>query len=237
MDIKELIARRSDLSTFLVHLTREYPDGTSAKENLKSILSSRIIEARNPFGSALSRLDKLNASTQTNLKSQNVVCFTETPLEHVHLLTEEIEGRKYKFEPYGIAFTRRIARKWGVNPVWYLDITPGHNWLTIPLQNIIDAEINAGTFSTSDIAKLTSSIEQMGTGPDYFKEYWWEREWRHVGHFNYFGRFIIICPEEDYNEVVKTLQPTKAPFIDPKWSLEKIIGRLAGFQSDEIDPF
>lgn len=53
MDIKELLARRSDLSTFLVHLTRDY-ESMSARDNLKSIVSDRVIEARNPFGSALS---------------------------------------------------------------------------------------------------------------------------------------------------------------------------------------
>jgi hypothetical protein len=236
MNIQELLALRSDLGTFLVHLTREYPDGRPAKENLKSILNDRVIEARNPYGSAISRLGQLKAESSANLDTQKVVCFTETPLEHVRLLTEEIQGRRFKFGPYGIAITKRAARIWDVNPVWYLDITPGHNWLTKPLQSIIDAEIHAGTFSKSDISKLTPFIEQMGTGPDYFKEYWWEREWRHVGDFHLNIRFIVICPEEDYDEVTDSLLP-QMPVIDPDWSLEKIIGKLAGFKSEDIDPF
>jgi len=236
MNIQQLLARRGDLGTFLVHLTREYPEGTLAKENLKSILNDRLIEARNPYGSAISRLSKLKADTPGNLDGQKVVCFTETPLEHVRLLTEEIQGRKFEFGPYGIAFTKRTARIWDVNPVWYLDITPGHNWLTRPLQSIIDAEIRAKTFAKSDIAKLTPFIEQMGTGPDYFKEYWWEREWRHVGDFPLNMRFIVICPEKDYDEATDSLLP-KMPFIDPNWSIEQIIGRLTGFKSEDIDPF
>lgn len=240
MDIQQLLARRSDLSTFLVHLTREYPDGTSAKDNLKSILNDKVIEARNPYGSALSHLRKLNAQTNENLNSQKVVCFTETPLEHIRLLTEQILGRKYEFGPYGIAITKRAARMWNVNPVWYLDITPGHDWLTKPLENLIDAEIRNKTFATSDVAKLTPFIEQMGTGTgtegEYFKEYWWEREWRHVGNFSLHMKFIVICPEKDYGEATDSLLP-KMPFIDPSWSLEQIIGRLAGFKAEDIDPF
>ncbi len=236
MDIQELLARRGDLGTFLVHLTREYPDGTPAKDNLKSILNGRVIEARNPYGSAISRLSKLKADTSANLDTQKVVCFTETPLEHVRLLTEEIEGRRFKFGPYGIAITKRTARIWGINPVWYLDITPGHGWLTQFLQNIIDAEICNKTFAKSDIAKLTPFIEQMGTGLDYFKEYWWEREWRYTGDFPLSMKFIVICPERDYDEVTNSLFP-EMTFIDPDWSLEQIIGRLAGFKPEDINPF
>jgi hypothetical protein len=235
MDIEDLLARRSDLGTFLVHLTREY-DGTSSKENLKSILNDRVIEARNPYGSAKSRLIELKADTPANLDRQKVVCFTETPLEHIRLLTEEIQGRKFRFGPYGIAITKRVARNWGVNPIWYLDITPGHDWLANPLQNMIDAEIHANTFMGSDIAKLTPFIEQMGKGASYFKEYWWEREWRYAGDFHLVMRFIVICPEQDYDEVTNSPLP-KMPFIDPDWSLEKIIGKLAGFKPEDIDPF
>lgn len=236
MDIKELLARRNDLGTFLVHLTREYPDETPPKDNLKSILDDRMIEARNPYGSAISRLRKGKAATQANLNTQKVVCFTETPLEHIGLLTRKIQGRKFKFGPYGIAITKRVARTWGVNPVWYLDITPGHNWLTKPLEHIVDVEIHSKTFINSDIAMLTPFIEQMGTYSDYFKEYWWEREWRHRGDFPLSMRFMVICPEADYDEVVAS-QHSKIPFVDPSWSLEQIIGRLAGFKPDDIDPF
>jgi hypothetical protein len=47
---------------------------------------------------------------------------------------------------------------------------------------------------------------------------------------------IVICPEDDYDEVTGCLS-SKVPFIDPDWSLEQIIGKLAGFKSEDIDPF
>jgi hypothetical protein len=238
MDIKQLLARRSDLSTFLIHLTREY-NGAAAKDNLKSILNDRVIEARNPYGSAIERLRELGQRNDTNLNTQKVVCFTETPLEHIRLLVGEIEGRRFKFEPYGIAITKRTARTMGVNPVWYLDITPNHDWLTTPLNRLIDAQIQSGGFSTGDLAKLAPFIEQMGSGSGYFKEYWWEREWRHRRDFVLgMPKFIIICPEREFDEVTpQWAKDMKIPIRDSEWSLEQIIGKLVGFSPEQIDPF
>jgi len=55
MKIEELLHRRSDLSTFLVHLTRA--DGaTSAKDQLKSILTAQTINATSAFGQAVPAL-------------------------------------------------------------------------------------------------------------------------------------------------------------------------------------
>lgn len=125
-----------------------------------------------------------------------------------------------------------------MNPVWYLDIfSEGyHEWLTKPLDSLIKVQVENNTFVSSDIAKLTPLIEQMGTGPDYFKEYWWEREWRHVRNFQLPLKYIVICPEEHWAEVSESSH-YKLTFIDPTWSLEQIIGRLAGYNSDHIDPF
>lgn len=238
MDIKQLLARRSDLSTFLVHLTREYPPGTHARDNLKSILIDQVIEARTAYGSAVKRLDELEIFNDKSKDTQKVVCFTETPLEHVRLLTGEIEKRATQFGPYGIAISKRLARKTGVNPVWYLDITPGHSWLTTPLNNLINKEIEGNMFATSDIAKLAPFIEQMGVGENYFKEYWWEREWRHLGDFSLDMKFIVICPEKEWESITPDwMRVVPRPFVDPEWSLEKIIGRLAGFEPTEVDPF
>ncbi len=175
MNIERLLARRTDLSTFLVHLTRA-DGGETAKQRLISILTSHVLEARSPFGPAVQRLKNANQPTD----SQNCVCFTETPLEHVHILTSAIEDRSYRFAPYGIAISKKQARKRGVNPVWYLDITPGHPWLTVPLGKMIDDAVATRDFAGRPIARLTPFIEQMGKGwraggdGGYKKEFWWE---------------------------------------------------------------
>lgn len=49
--IEQLLHRRTDLSTFVVHFTRSAQD-MSALDNLRSILSGRKLEARNVYGMA-----------------------------------------------------------------------------------------------------------------------------------------------------------------------------------------
>lgn len=166
-DIRQVISRRSDLSTFAVHLTRD-TSGGSARDALLSILCQGMIEARSPLGQAVTKLRKANIS----LSSQNCVCFTETPLEHLSLLTQPIDGRDFQFKPYGIAITRVVARRRKANP-------------DLP------------------------------------------------------GRFLVICPESDFATAQDALGVTFSvpAFIDPSWGLEQIIGRLAGFDTVDIDVY
>jgi hypothetical protein len=160
--IRELLSRRSDLSTFLVHLTRSEGEET-AKTRLQGILRSGKIEARNVFGAAK------NLNADADLASQKCVCFTETPLEHVSLLLGPIEGRDCEFGPYGIAITKKVARKQGVNPVWYLDRTPGQvsQWeLANSVDRLRDAawDRTSRTFRDGNVEKILPFIEHMGRG-------------------------------------------------------------------------
>jgi hypothetical protein len=242
--ISQLIARRADLGTFVVHLSRKYKK-SSARDNLARILTRQVIRARHPFGSAVQALCEAireGQATQQDLDSQNCVCFTETPLEHLHLLLTEVEDadRICTFEPYGVALTKKVARRLGVNPIWYIDITPGHDWLTNPLNCLIEAAIEGGDFAESAIAQLTPFIEQMGSrAGQYRKEFWWEREWRHHGDFELPPRIIVLAPEEDHASFAKITKKTavNASFVDPSWGLEAIIARLAGFEADDVGLF
>lgn len=247
MDIEQILARRTDLSTFLVHLTRSSEDN-SALDNLIHILTEQCIKAVSPFGMAYLKLQ----NHRDDLDSQKTVCFTETPLENVSLLTENITGRNIQFAPYGIAIARKQARRVGVNPVWYLDITPGHDWLTNPINSLVDQAISVGDFRNQPIAMIAPFLEQMGTftgvGGElertYRKEFWWEREWRHVGNFNLPAKYIILCPSAEILQVKAAVDaldelvaPSKVSYIDPRWSLEMIIGKLAGLGSDDLGAF
>lgn len=242
--LEELIARRTDLGTFVVHLTKD-SENTSAKENLLTIVRARKLEARNPFGSAVSPLTIAiteNKADIPDLLSQHAVCFTETPLEYIHLMLAHIEDvmRACNFAPYGFAITKKLARKKNVNPIWYIDITPGHNWLINPINTLIEEAINNGDFANSPIAKLTPLIEQMGSNAgQYRKEFWWEREWRHKGNFNLPSTIILLCPEEEHAEFVHIANEAgiRATAIDAKWGLEAIIARLGGFSAEDIGPF
>jgi hypothetical protein len=84
----------------------------------------------------------------------------------------------------------------------------------------------------------------MGTGASYHKEFWWEREWRCIGDYHLPPRYIILCPVADIQEMETvfdglrgTQKPSHVSFIDPTWSLEMIIGKLAGFEGGELGPF
>jgi len=242
--IEEVIARRSDLSTFIVHLTRD-ENSETAKDRLESIIESCTIEARTMHGAAVARFKELDEKegvivTPADKESQKVVCFTETPLDYLHLLTKNIEKRAFQLRPYGVAITKTLARRGGANPVWYIDMTIGHDWLTKPINELIDTEIRSGKFLDSHIAKIAPFIEQMWPGPPP-KEFSWEREWRHKGDFKLPNHVLIICPEADkstFEEIVNDANPLSAEsngnrlsaeYIDATWGLEQVIAKLAGF--------
>lgn len=235
MRIQEVLARRSDLSTFLVHLTRTV-GGQSAKQRLASIVRGRFIVPVSPFGHAVARLQ----ASGWPLDSQRCVCFTETPLEHMSLLTEEIEGRQVKFEPYGIIITKKQARRLGVNPVWYLDITPGHDWLTKPLNGLIDRAISEKN-PRDPVFRLTPFVEQFGLGAGIPKDFSWEREWRVTRSFQLPAKYMMLCPQSEHAEFQDILQgvgtePSNVPMIDASWGLETIIATLAGFNPEDVGP-
>ena len=123
-NIKDILYRRSDLSTFVVHLTKD-------KDSLIGIVSSWTIEARNIWGLAKNKIK----DNSPEAESQKCVCFTETPFEYIHQMVGQIKGRSYELGSYGIAITKRLARNKGVNPVWYVDISPDNNRLQNILKN------------------------------------------------------------------------------------------------------
>ncbi len=178
--IGRILPRRSDLSTFLVHLTRNKTT-SSAKDVLKKIIEDNRLIASSPFGQAHQKMRAAGWS----VVDQMCVCFTEVPMEHICLLTENIEGRAIKMEPYGIAVTKKHARKKDVNPVWYLDQTVGREWLSNPLNKIIDSAI-AEDSKDASILKLSPFIEQFG----HYKDFYWEREWRCIGDFHLPARYL-----------------------------------------------
>jgi hypothetical protein len=241
MKIEEVVSRRTDLSTFLVHLTRAR-DQKTARDQLTSILTDQELRPGEPMGHAVNDLRK--ASDSAGLESQKCVSFTETPLEHIRLMVEQIDGRSCQFEPYGVVLTKKQGRRLGCNPVWYVDITPRHEWLSNSINGLVAEALAEGNFADSKVAKLTPFIEQMGTSQSsgYRKEFWWEREWRANRSVTLSGRrMIVICPEHDiahFKRLDKEQESgPKLLFIDPSWSLERMIAELAMYPKDDIGPF
>lgn len=170
LSIQDVLNRRSDLSTFLVHLTRERVAGVTARANLESIVRERRLRALTPLGWGKKQDNPVVLAEQ----SQRVVCFSETPLEHVYSLFAETQGRSISLQPYGFALTKIVARKMGVQPVWYVDMTTngGREWEEArALDRLRDDAVEAGGFHTSPLAKLLPFYEQMGVWPNNRKEF------------------------------------------------------------------
>ncbi|MGL5861365.1 MAG: abortive infection system antitoxin AbiGi family protein [Phycicoccus sp.] len=186
--IEHLLHRRGDLSTFLTHLTRGAGE-RSAFDNLLDIIRKGKVEARTAFGPAKDHEQHLAGSAAT----QKAVCFTETPLEHLWMMVEQIDGRAIQFEPYGLAITKTTGRRAGANPVWYTDITPGHDWPMKAMNEAVkqavaradcDGHTNPNFLREEPIFRITPWIEQMGPmNNGDRKDFWWEREWRAVDNF------------------------------------------------------
>jgi hypothetical protein len=160
-DIREVLNRRNDLSTFVVHLTRDSLT-SSAHDNLTSIIQGRTLEAKSPMGWAKQQDDPNDPSQQ----SQRVVSFSETPLEHIYSLVADILGRQINLRPYGLAFTKMAARRIGINPVWYVDRTAGapHGWqVSNAINQLRDAAISSGSFHGTPTARVLPFFEVMGT--------------------------------------------------------------------------
>jgi hypothetical protein len=238
--IREILHRRTDLSTFVVHLTRGR-DGRTGLQNLASIARGNRLEAGRALGWAKAQD---NPDTPAEM-SQRVVCFSETPLEHIHLMLGPMEpGRDVVMEPYGLALTKLAARKLGINPVWYVDITPGRDWtIANALDQLRDSQIEHAEeggrdFGVYDMARLFPYFEQMGTGDTYQKEFWWEREWRHVGPVTLPDEGVIwLCLANEHDELEAQAEREIRPWIDARWGLEAIIAHLAEIDPGEVSPF
>lgn len=240
--IEDMLHRRNDLSTFLVHFTKASPD-SSGLDALRSIVTQRRIEARTAYGMA--RLH----SSKTVVDSQKVVCFTETPLEHSWTMTRELaERRATKFAPYGLAFTKTYARREACNPVWYINQTRGFAWPSTALNAAIAAETRPYS-NPSSIFRIAPFIEQMGDWSQgdtiNRKEFWWEREWRRVGDFRFTPPHVVavLAPTADHADVKSHLEryvvwrDRGVPVLDPDWGLERMIAVMSGVTARDLGPF
>lgn len=241
--IEDLLHRRTDLSTFLVHFTRNKEQQT-AMQRLLAIVSERRLRCGEPLGMAVKQARAHQNSQPDFFQSQRVVSFTETPLEHAWMMCENIETRDIHFKPWGIAFTKTWGRSKGINPVWYLDISArGIEWVTEPINRIVTSAVKAGDYQ-HDIFKLTPYIEQMGPTSIGRKEFWWEREWRLAGRdlrFDPSDIVALLAPSVLHNWLSKQLAQlpncSDLRIIDPRWGLERIIAKLAGVTDRFVGPW
>ncbi|MGL5864922.1 MAG: abortive infection system antitoxin AbiGi family protein [Dermatophilaceae bacterium] len=176
------------------------------------------LEARTAFGAARD----YEAHLADFAATQKAVCFTETPLEHLWMMVEQIDGRAVQFEPYGLAITKTTGRRAGANPVWYTDITPGHGWPMKAVNAAVaqaveradcDGQTNPKVLCEEPIFQITPWIEQMGPmNNGDRKEFWWEREWRAVGNFTVRPESVVavLAPEDEHAKLTTDLEEIDA---------------------------
>jgi hypothetical protein len=249
---RDILKLRSDLSPYLVHLTRNGPIRTyplqasfdlphgsvvssaelDARTSLVEILNSRSILARSPFSYFNFKVrfprpngSILNPDSKVNREWLKSVCFTETPLDQVRVHCHKIEGRDLHFQPYGVVFSEQAVRKRVGNPIFYF-------------------ESSSTIRSSLDSLASSQSCESMRSTLPYFEafgkpafksnpvaeiDFRWEREWRVVGSFEFSlsDLVCVLCPESEF-EFFQKLVGLEVKLVDPNWPeemLKEVLGR------------
>lgn len=222
-DISKVLELRNDLSSFLVHLTRDTDKG-SAKDNLISILKTRtILYGDEPFSDARFGypVDKVGRKRFYF----SAISFTETPLGEVHNLLE-ISGRRKQLQPYGLVFLKGTLKEKGVSPVFYINnLTGDKDGLVEALCRLIRGHQIEAAQILPYIAVFGRKLNPKGGTPQTGKvDFTWEREWRYASKDECFkfeknDVFVGLCPHDEISAFEKTIRWLR--FIDPvrnmKW--------------------
>ncbi len=227
-NIQNLLHFRTDISPFLVHLTRQSSDKT-ARDNLVSILDCEaLIASGRPISDARYAAPMKDAADE---KLFGAISFSETPISEVHTLFE-IGSRTVKLEPYGLVFLKqRLARR-GVSPVIYINNEQEDQ------DQVVAALVSLRTTHRAAAERILPLVSVFGgklkplggTHQGGRVDFTWEREWRYPASSGYFDFtrediFIGLCPHEDIPFFQRHYP--RIGFIDPrrnvKWYAAKLI--------------
>ncbi|MGL4260589.1 MAG: abortive infection system antitoxin AbiGi family protein [Afipia sp.] len=221
------LSGREDVSRFMVHLTRnnkrDYDDGGTARENLRNILSEQRIRAISPHCTFNRKVKKLPEKTRRRF---NTACFTETPLNQIHLLVQDIPGRSIKLSSYGICFRKDFIVSKGGQPALYINEYDG-TWL----RECVDAIYEDSVFPDKLIKplwRLLPFVNSMHDGYDFS----WEREWRVRGDLTFATKDIVclILPDTGEDKLKERMAKNGIAVISPGWTYEQIVAELANQQ-------
>jgi len=219
----EATEHREDYSRFVVHLTRDdtadFENGSSARTNLISIMKSRCILATGSHNIYNKQIENLSEDIKENCK---VSCFTEVPLSQLHLLTQEIPGRKIKLEEYGLVFRKQLLIDTGAQPVIYVNSYNNNQWLREAAKELFDI---AKKDLESPFWRMIPFMNAMHEKYDFS----WEREWRVKGDFKYKSKDLVavILPKKSEIKFRKILVSAGVACISPSWRYEQIVDELA----------
>lgn len=203
-----------DVSDYVVHFTKDVPDGPKASSVLLSILGGQSLT---PGPTAYGQARGIDAVAE----SQRSVCFSEVPLGFLGRLAER------RGTCYGIAFSKTFIGEHGGAPVWYL---PGNKAVDMAFHEAKVAAMTGGVDPEDPIWKLTPFVDSVT--PQYHFD--WEREWRHPGVLKFEREDVaFLLFKEDMHATVRSFfetvhaeqsgPPYFCPLIDPHWSVERIV--------------
>ncbi len=212
---EEFLSKKRDFSELLVHLTKD-DDIYVAKDVLDNILSEQELKAYNHyclFSPALKEKD-----IEPLAQEFKVVCFTETPIDQIEDLLEQVEGKTTKLDPYGLVFKKNYIRDKGGNPVFYTTKPIAHPLWQL-YWSLVDSDIDD---SSKEICKFLSLVTLCDDDVDFH----WEREWRTVGNlaFKLEDIYCGLCLDDDIDYFEERYRPVT--FISPFWRIDKILDKL-----------
>jgi hypothetical protein len=217
---------RDDVSRFMVHLTRDdradFKDGGRPRRNLLDILKSREIIASNAHCFYNNRLKALDKKTAEKF---SVACFTETPLNQLHLLVQRIPNRQIKLKSYRIVFTREFIVRAGGQPALYINGYGDNKFLHQCARTLYDNAFDEHGDLISPNWRILPFINAMHERYDFS----WEREWRVLDGLTFSWKDIVcvILPEDGEDDMKEGMATAGIATISPGWGYEQIVAELA----------
>ena len=177
-DWMHLISTRSDMSSYVTHLTRA-TEKDSALDILKKIIKDR----------------KLIGSTNKGYIQGNnrAVCFQDAPIPGIvqnvyqnQVQVEENKANKYRYHGIGLMIRKQYAFKKGARPVIYETKEEGRKRDPEELWRVVTFDLN---------------------NDNDFIDWTYEREWRIKGDFEFdLEEVVLLVPNKGaYQELVKWL--------------------------------
>lgn len=217
---------REDISRFIVHLTRDdretFPNGgATARDNFIKIISDKKIHSYRPHCLHSRRLKDLPEAVRKRL---SVACFTEVPLNQIHLLCQAIPGRSIKLDSYGIVFTKEFFANAGGQPAIYVNSYGGKTWYRDAFDelftNVLESDANG-----SMLWRILPFLNAMHENCDFS----WEREWRIRKHLSFKMSDIVavVLPAKGEDDLKEIFAKVGTAVISPGWTYEQIVAELA----------
>jgi hypothetical protein len=230
-NIDDILNFRTDLSPFLVHLTKASGQMT-ARACLENIVNDReltvscnmISDAR--FGTFTNHMNE-----ETKCRFFGAICFTETPLNEVHGMLE-IAYRQVNLEPYDLVFLKSRLKQRGVGPVFYFNNEfRDKDEVVAAICDLIPNNPQAAEKLLPMISNFGYRITPPAAAVQQGRvDFLWEREWRLPSvasplDFTEEDVFVGLCPHNEIDHF-EGLFP-HVGFIDPmrnmKWYATKLI--------------